>query len=242
MSVAIRPVRASARCVEGESSAHGSGAASEEMRGEGERGEEQECIGEVQAEVNGARRRAVLRGMAEEDKKRAEERFVEGEDEDGYGTGASEVTARDGDEGPDNKGEDAEEVNAAGSAMRKLDQGGDGGMMLDDGSVAERPVVAAAGTRAGGANGGSPDDDGDVVGEDAPGETAERARGLRGKARGRNGGGGGHAGSPKLDFSPRRREVWQCVQPRLEEGFFLFLILRRRAMADLSSKKTAGET
>ena len=80
------------------------GAASEEMRGESEGGEEQQRVGEVQAEIDGAGGRAVLRGVAEEDEERAKQGFVEGEDEDGYGAGAGEMTARDGDEGPEDRG------------------------------------------------------------------------------------------------------------------------------------------
>jgi hypothetical protein len=178
--------------------------------------------------------------MAEEDEKRAEQGFVKGQDENGDGAGACEVTARDGGEGPGDEGEDAEEVDAAGSAVGKLDEGCDGGVVLDQGSVAEGPVVATASAGAGGADGRSPNDDGDVVGEDGPGEAAERAGRLRGGACGRNGGGGGHAGSSKFDFSPRRGERWQSAQLRPERAFFF--ILRRRGIADFSSKKTAGET
>jgi hypothetical protein len=102
------------------------------------------------------------------------------------------VAARNGGEGPDDKSEDAEEVDAAGGAVCELDEGRYGGMMLDHGSIAEGPMVAAASAGAGGADGGSPDDDGDVVREDEPGETAERGGGMG--CRGCGGwDGGGHA-------------------------------------------------
>lgn len=139
--------------------------------------------------------------MTEEDEERAEESLIEGEDEDGDGAGSGEVTAWGGGEGPREQCENANEVDAAGGAMRELDEGGEGGMMLDDGSVAEGPVVAAPCAGAGGADGGSPDDDGDVEGEHAPGETAER--GGRTSGGGDGDGGGDHARScpgPKFQF------------------------------------------
>lgn len=118
--------------------------------------------------------------MAKENQERAEESFIEGEDEDSDGAAASKVAARSGGEREEDKGEDKNEVDAARGAVGELDEGGDGGVMLDDGSVAKRPVIAAASAGAGGANGGSPDDDGDVVRENTPREAAQRARNLRG--------------------------------------------------------------
>ena len=97
-----------------------------------------------QAEINRARGGAILRGVAEEDKERPQQSFVEGEDEDRDSEGAREVTGRDRGEGPEKKREDAEEVDAAGGAVGKLDEGGDGGVMLDDRAIAEGPMVAAA--------------------------------------------------------------------------------------------------
>ncbi len=170
------------------------------MRGESERGEEEERVGEVEAEIDGAGGRAVVGGVAEEDEERAEEGFIEGEDENGDGEGAGEVAAGDGEEGPEEKGKDAEKVDAAGGAVRELDEGGDPGMVLHEGAVAERPVVAAAGAGAGGADRGTPDDDGDVVSEHAPGEASQGCR--------RAGGGndarscGGHVSVRRVNFSP----------------------------------------
>jgi hypothetical protein len=136
--------------------------------------------------------------VAEEDEQRAEESFIESEDEDGDGAGAGEVTAGNGDEGPDEKCENANEVDTAGGAVGELDEGGKGGVMLDDGSVAERPMVAASRAGAGGADSGSPDDDSDVVGEDSPGKAAER--GGRTYGCGSGIGGSDHGGVPKAQF------------------------------------------
>ena len=129
--------------------------------------------------------------MAKEDEERSEEGLGEGEHDHSDGEGAGEMAAGRGDEGPEEKGEDQDEIDAAGGAVGELDDGGDGRVMLDDGAVAERPVVAAAGAGACGADGGAPDDDGDVIGEDTPGEAAQ----SRGWAGGGDGGGssGGHA-------------------------------------------------
>lgn len=160
------------------------------MRGEGERGEEEERVGEVEAEIDGAGGRAVGGGVAEENEECAEESFIEGEDEDGDGEGAGEVAARDGGEGPEEEREDAEQIDAAGGAVRELDEGGDPGMVLHEGAVAEGPVVAAAGAGARSADRRSPDDDGNVVSKDSPGKTAQRGRGARGWSGG--GGGGDH--------------------------------------------------
>ncbi len=159
------------------------------MRGQREGSEEQERVGEVQGEVDGARRGAILRGMAEEDKERSEEGFVDREDQNGGSPGAGEVAARGGGEGPEEEGEDADEIDAAGGPVGKLDEGGDGGVMLDQGSVAERPVVPAAGAGAGGADSRAPDNDGYVVREDPPGKAAQRSWGA--SRRGSVGGDGG---------------------------------------------------
>ena len=171
------------------------------MRGESERGEEEERVGEVEAEIDGAGGRAVVGGMAEEDEERAEEGFIEGEDENGDGEGAGEVAAGDDGEGPEDKREDAKQIDAAGGAVGELDEGGDPGMVLHEGAIAERPVVAAAGAGAGGADRGTPDDDGNVVSEDAPGEAAQGCRWARGGSG--SGGGGDHTRGPKLNFSLR---------------------------------------
>jgi hypothetical protein len=171
------------------------------VRGESERGEEEERVGEVEAEIDGAGGRAVVGGMAEEDEERAEEGFIEGEDENGDGEGAGEMAARDGGEGPEEKGEDAEKVDAAGGAVGEFDEGGDPGMVLHEGAVAERPMIAAASAGAGGADCGTPDDDGNIVSEHAPGEASQGCR----RAGGGSGSGGGcdHTRGPKLNFSLR---------------------------------------
>ena len=163
------------------------------MRGKSERCEEEECVGEVKTKVDRAGGRAVVGGVAEENEKRTEERFIEGEDEDGDGEGAGEVATRDGEEGPEEQRKDAEQVDAAGGAVRELNEGGDPGMVLHEGAVAEGPVVAAACAGAAGSDGGSPDDDGNVVSEDSPGEAAQRGRRAgNGEC---DGSGGDHAGS-----------------------------------------------
>jgi hypothetical protein len=61
--------------------------------------------------------------------------------------------------------------------MRVFNDRGEGRVLLDDGAVAEGPVFSAACAGAGGSDGCSPENDGDVVGEDEPGEGAEGARG-----------------------------------------------------------------
>lgn len=181
-----------ARRADGHGSAHDRVAAGEEVRGEGECGDKEQRIGEVQAEINGAGGRTILCGMTEENEERSQQRFVEGEDEDGDGEGAGEMTTGDDGEGPEEEREHAEKVDAAGGAVGELDEGGEGSVMLQDGSVAKGPVVAASGAGAGGADGGSPDDDGDVISEDAPGEATQRGGRVSGRDGG-NGGGGGHA-------------------------------------------------
>lgn len=139
--------------------------------------------------------------MAEQNEERAEQRFVKSEHENGEGEGAGKVAARRGEEGPEKQREDAEEIDAAGGAVGKLDEGCDRRVMLNDGAVAERPVVAAAGAGASGANRGSPDNDSDVVSEHAPGESPESCGGAG--CRG-DGSCGDHAEGPKFHFSPAR--------------------------------------
>jgi hypothetical protein len=87
--------------------------------------------------------------------------------------------------------------------MRELDKGREGRMMLNDGSVAEGPVVAASCAGAGGTDSRSPDDDGNVIGEYCPGEAPQR--GGRAGCRGSGNGGGDHARCPKLNFMPLER-------------------------------------
>lgn len=170
------------------------------MRGESKRGEEEESVGEVQAKVDGAGGRAVVRGVAEENEERAEERFIEGEDENGDGEGAGEMAARDGGENPEQQGEDAEEIDAAGGAVRELDEGSDPRMVLHEGAIAEGPVVAAAGAGAGGADRRTPDDDGNVVRKDSPGEAAQRCGWACGGNDARSC--GGHVSVRRVNFSP----------------------------------------
>ena len=85
-----------------------------------------------------------------------------------------------GEECPDDQRDDGDESDAAGGAVRVFDERGDGGVLLDNGAVAEGPVFSTACAGTGGANGGSPEDDGDVVGEDNPSEGLEGARGWGG--------------------------------------------------------------
>lgn len=133
--------------------AHGRTAAREEVRSERKCGKQEQRVGEVESEVVGPGGGSVVGGVAEQNEERAEQGFIEGEDENGNGEGAGEMTAGSRSEGPEEEGEDAEEIDAAGGAVGEFDEGGKAGVMLDDGAVTERPVVAAAGAGARGADG-----------------------------------------------------------------------------------------
>ena len=117
-----------------------------------------------------------MRGEAELDEESAEDGFNQCECDDGDGGGAREMSAHGSCEGPDEKADGGEEGDAAGDAMGELDECVRGGGVLEDGSVAEGPVVSAAGSGTGGADDCSPEDDGDEVGEDGPGKVAESWR------------------------------------------------------------------
>lgn len=79
------------------------------------------------------------------------------------------MTARSGAQGPEEQAEDSDERDAARGAMSELDEGRSSGVALDDGAVAERPVISTTRAGAGGAYGCSPENDGDVVDQDSPG-------------------------------------------------------------------------
>ena len=151
--------------------------AAEHVRGEGERGQQQQRVGEVKSQVPGAQRRLALRGQAKLDEKRAENGFNQSECDDGYGGRAREMAAHGCGECPYQQAYGGEEGDATGDAVRELDDGVCGGGVLKDGSVAERPVIAAACAGAGGADHGSPENDGDEIGEHGPGEAAKSGRG-----------------------------------------------------------------
>ena len=152
-----------------DAAAHKALFAREEMRGESQSGEQEQGVGEVQGEIDGAGRRLVVGDLAEQDEQGSEKRLVQSENKGRDSSSAGEMTAGNGAEGPEEQADDGEERDAAHGAVGEFDQCRGGGMVLDDSAVAERPVISAACAGAGGAHGCSPEHDGDVVGEDGPG-------------------------------------------------------------------------
>ena len=112
-------------------------------------------------------------------------------------------------EGPDEKADGREEGYPAGDAMRELDHGVHGGRALEDGSIAEGPVVSAACACTGGADNGSPEDHGDEVGKDSPCKIAQSGGRERLEGRWRYGpmrGERGRVHTPSLEHEAERIE------------------------------------
>src|SRR5271157_6038143 len=128
----------------------------------------------MQGEIYGSRSRLVMRDLAEQDQQCSEKRLVECKNKGRDGGGAGEVPARSGAASPEEQAEDGDESHAARGAVGELDEGGGGGVVLNDRAIAERPVISAACAGAGGAYGCSRKNDGDVVDKDSPGGAIQR--------------------------------------------------------------------
>ena len=110
-------------------------------------------------EIDDAADGDVFGDVIEQDEACAEEGFEEQEAERPESGAAEDVAGRKGAESPDDEQDDGGERGAAHEAVGELDDGLDGGIAGDDDAVAERPVVAAAGSGAGGADDGAPEND-----------------------------------------------------------------------------------
>ncbi len=171
---------------------------------DGKGGEEELGVGEMGGEIDDAAEGDVFGDVVEQDEAGAEEGFEQEEAEGPEGSAAEDVAGGKGAESPNDEQDDGGERGAAHDAVGEFDEGFDGGGAGDDDAVAERPVVAASGPGAGGADDGAPEDDEHVIEQDGEGVAAESGRG--GDARG-----GGKAGS----------HVFQCsaaVRGRAETG------------------------
>jgi hypothetical protein len=127
----------------------------------------------VQGQKSWTHRRLALCRVSELDQQRPEDGFKEREDNRSNGGGAGQMALDGSGEGPRQQAENRDQREPACDAVRELDHGLDGRRWLQDSAVAERPMVAAACARAGGADQRAPEDDGDEVGKNAPRETAK---------------------------------------------------------------------
>src|SRR5580658_3179437 len=109
--------------------------------------------------------------------------------------------------------------------------------MLQDGAVAQRPVLATARAGAGGAHQRSPQNDGDEIDQHGPGKPPQ---GTRGKPFGIDGdGGSGHEGKLRMQHP----SVEQARGGGLSGGRVSQLsIVNRLDLEELSEKTTAGSS
>jgi len=152
---------------------HEAGVTAEEMGGQGESGHEQKGVREMNGQDDEAAGGLVGDDVAKLDEERAEEGFVKQQESRGDGGDAGEMAGAGSSECPNEQDEDGEGRAAGHHAMGELDDGGDAGGGGDHFAIAERPVIAAACSGAGGADDRAPKDDEDVPGEDEPGVFAE---------------------------------------------------------------------
>src|ERR1017187_510905 len=172
-------------------------ATAEKVGGEGDGGKQQESIGEVQRKERWPHGRLALRGVTQLNQKGAEDGFNQREGYRGHGKGAGEVAARGAEERPNQQTHDPEERQAAGDAVGEFDEGVEAGGVLQHSAVTERPVVAASGPGAGGADKGSPENDGDEISKNSPGKATQGGRGKQSCIHGK--GGCGHEGSLRME-------------------------------------------
>ena len=144
-------------------------------RGEGEGGEQQEGVAEVDGEHDDSAQGLVAGDVAKLDEERAEEGLVQEQEGRDAEEDAGSGTFGGGTDGPGGKQNHGQDGAGDHLAVDELNDGVESGREGDDLAVAERPVIAAAGAGAGGAYECSPKDDEDVVGDDDAGEVDRAA-------------------------------------------------------------------
>ena len=145
-----------------------------EMGAERQRRQEQQGVGQVQGEINRSLGGTVIRRELEKHKQSAQQGLIEGEHGCSDDAHPGQMFPRRGAEGPYQQCQNGDHRDAARHPMGKLNDGGDSRMGLNDHAVAQRPMIAAAGSRSGGPDQPSPKDHGDVVSQHAPRKAAEK--------------------------------------------------------------------
>jgi len=118
----------------------------------------------------------ALRGQPQLDQQRAESCFQQREKYGSQYAAARQVPAHRRREGPNGQADNREERDTAGKPMRELNRRLYGWGVLNDGAVAQRPVIAATRARPRRAHHRAPKDNGDEIGQDNPGKAVQRSR------------------------------------------------------------------
>ena len=145
--------------------------------GQREGREEQEGVEQVGRHHQPAGDRGVVGHQLEAHQAGADQRLDDRQDQAGERREGYPVAGAEAAPGPDRQDHHKGPEEPAGQPVAELDQGLHGRRPRDHLAVAQRPVVAAAGARAGGPDEGPPYRHQDGVGEDGPGEAGEAAMG-----------------------------------------------------------------
>ncbi len=79
------------------------------MRGQSQRGQQQQRVGEVQSQVERSRRRMVMRHQTQLDEHRAQKRLIEREDEHGDCTRSRQMALRHSGKDPEEESQHADQ-------------------------------------------------------------------------------------------------------------------------------------